>query len=109
MPALTLHHTCLPAAPPQLYLALKAEADSQLQKFEEYALETCLHVPAGLLVEQPVGGSVGGAEWRVLRGERGICCFVGVSMAARTIGSATAGAELMAGRWHNSRPVAGNH
>ena len=33
----------------QLYLALRAEVDAQLQKFEAYALETCLHVPAGLL------------------------------------------------------------
>ena len=38
----------------QLYLALKQEVDAQLQKFEQYALETCLHVPAGLLA-QPVG------------------------------------------------------
>ncbi|PSC67215.1 hypothetical protein C2E20_9098 [Micractinium conductrix] len=37
----------------QLYLAIKEEVDTQLQKFEAYALETCLHVPAGLLVEQP--------------------------------------------------------
>ncbi|KAL4426023.1 hypothetical protein ABPG75_010039 [Micractinium tetrahymenae] len=35
----------------QLYLALRGEVDAQLQKFETYALETCLHVPAGLLVE----------------------------------------------------------
>lgn len=33
----------------QLYLALRSEVDAQLQKFEAYALETCLHVPAGLL------------------------------------------------------------
>lgn len=33
----------------QLYLALRGEVDAQLQKFEAYALETCLHVPAGLL------------------------------------------------------------
>ncbi|KAL4425160.1 hypothetical protein ABPG77_008265 [Micractinium sp. CCAP 211/92] len=33
----------------QLYLALRGEVDAQLQKFETYALETCLHVPAGLL------------------------------------------------------------
>jgi hypothetical protein len=43
----------------QLYLALRAEVDSQLQKFEAYALETCLHVPAGLL-SQPVGSGQAG-------------------------------------------------
>ena len=43
------------AASSQLYLLLKQEVDAQLQKFEAYALETCLHVPAGLLV-QPVSG-----------------------------------------------------
>ncbi|KAL4853294.1 hypothetical protein ACK3TF_005719 [Chlorella vulgaris] len=35
----------------QLYLALRGEVDAQLQKFEAYALETCLHVPAGLLAQ----------------------------------------------------------
>lgn len=47
----------------QLYLALKGELDAQLQKFEAYALETCLHVPAGLLAA-PVRG------WAGLAGRR---------------------------------------
>ena len=52
----------------QLYLALRAEVDAQLQKFEGYALETCLHVPAGLLLTQGVRrrggrGVVARCEW----------------------------------------------
>lgn len=43
----------------QLYLALRGEVDAQLQKFEAYALETCLHVPAGLLVATVSGGAGG--------------------------------------------------
>ncbi len=45
----------------QLYLQLKQEVDAQLQKFEQYALETCLHVPAGLLL-QPVSMGPGWAR-----------------------------------------------
>lgn len=43
----------------QLYLALRGEVDAQLHKFETYAVETCLHVPAGLLVAAAVSSSVG--------------------------------------------------
>ena len=50
----------------QLYLALKQEVDAQLQKFEQYALETCLHVPVGLLAQPvgavPRGGPVNGGQ-----------------------------------------------
>lgn len=48
----------------QLYLALRSEVDIQLQKFETYALETCLHVPAGLLVEAAV-------RWPSVEGQHG--------------------------------------
>lgn len=45
----------------QLYLALRGEVDAQLQKFEAYALETCLHVPAGLLVATSAAAADGDA------------------------------------------------
>ncbi len=38
-----------------LYLRLNVDLDAQLQKFEQYALKTCLHQPAGLILAVRAG------------------------------------------------------
>ena len=45
----------------KLYTALHEELDQQLQKFEQYALETCLHVPAGLMAQTAAAAAEGEA------------------------------------------------
>ena len=47
-----------------LFLQLEAELQEQLAKFEQHAVEGCLHVPAGLLA-QPASAAQAAAEEQV--------------------------------------------
>ena len=45
-----------------LYKILQARMTEQLQTFEQYATETCLHIPAGLMPAQVITLRVTGSS-----------------------------------------------
>lgn len=64
----------------QLYEMQKVQISTQMEKFERYALEVCLHVPAGLIVEEVSRISLFSrarnafAEYHKLIGKHFKCC-----------------------------------